>query len=393
MRRRYRLGIALAVLAVSVGTVVALTFLGGRTRGPLGSGLRSLGSAVAEIESAVVRRLRGPGRAARLEWLAPYRQGASALARPDTILLGVYHEAIPRTLEGALEFEDALGVTLPLIHGYFAWGDDPEHAFPERFVEVVAELGSVPVITWEPWLSTFESRLHPHLPLRTERDRNGLADIAAGAYDFYVDEWARRAAEHDGPIFLRFAHEMNDPYRYPWGPQNNEPFEFIEAWNHVVERFRAAGADNVLWVWSPHVAYEGYEWFYPGEGTVDWVATGALNYGIVARWSEWWSFREIFGNHYESLAGLGKPIMVAEFSSLAVGGDRTRWFRRALDGLPDRYPAVKALLFFEVSNDATVTYQELDWSIAPDSTLVRAVAEEIAEWEAPYAVEAAEEGP
>ncbi|MDX1623128.1 MAG: glycosyl hydrolase [Gemmatimonadota bacterium] len=386
MRRRHRLAIALGALLLAVGLVVGLTFLGGRAEGPLEGALRRLGDAVSGLESAVVDAVRGPGRSAELEWFAPYRTDATALVGTDTILLGAYHGEIPGTLEGVLELEAALGVTLPLIHGYFAWGDGAEHAFPETFVEAVADLGSVPVITWEPWLTAFESSLHPELPLRAERDENGLADIATGLYDFYVDAWARRAAEHGEPIFLRFAHEMNDPYRYPWGPQNNEPWEFIEAWNHVVERFRAAGADNVVWVWSPHVAYSGYEWFYPGDGTVDWVATGALNYGTVARWSEWWRFDEIFGNHYDTLAALGKPIMIAEFSTLAVGGDRERWFRQALDGLPERYPAVRSLLFFEVSSDATVTYQELDWSIAGDSTAARTVAGGIAEWEgSPYA--------
>src|SRR6185369_3819852 len=49
---------------------------------------------------------------------------------------------------------------------------------------------------------------------------------------------------------LRFAHEMNDPYRYPWGPQNNSKEEYIYAWQHVWQRFQKAGARNVIWTWS-----------------------------------------------------------------------------------------------------------------------------------------------
>ncbi|HVS03761.1 MAG TPA: glycosyl hydrolase, partial [Thermoanaerobaculia bacterium] len=321
MRRRSRLALALAALALAVGLASALVLLGERSAGPVTATLQRLGDAVARFEATLAERLRGPGRRQELAWFEPYRQEPARLAAPEVVLLGAYHEAIPGSLEGLLELERALGVTLPLIHVYLAWGDAPEQQFPHRFLTAVAALGSVPVVTWEPWLTAFESRLHPELPLRTERDEGGLAAIARGDYDHYVDRWAREAAAHGRPILLRFAHEMNDPYRYPWGPQNNHPFDFIAAWRHVVERFRAAGADNVLWVWSPHVAYSGYEWFYPGDEHVDWVATGALNYGTVARWSQWWWFSQIFGDRYDPLAALGKPVMIAEIGSLAVGGD------------------------------------------------------------------------
>jgi beta-mannanase len=279
-----------------------------------------------------------------------------------------------------------LGASFSLIQLYTAWGDRPDQAFPMRVATAIADLGSIPVITWEPWLTDFENGLHPHLKLRDDRVEHGFRDVAAGAYDFYVDEWARQAKRFGKPILLRFAHEMNDPYRYPWGPQNNTADEFVAAWRHTVERFRAAGADNVLWVWSPHVAYEGFEWFYPGDDVVDWIGTGALNYGTAANWARWWSFAETFGTHYERLSEWRKPIMIAEFGSLAVGGDREAWYREALSEIPTDYPAVKAVLFFHVKNDATITYQTLDWSFAGDSALVATVKESLAAWPVPSVV-------
>lgn len=386
MRRRARLSLTLAALALAVALTSGLVVLGEHTAGPVTSTLRRLGDSVARLEATLAERLRGPGRREELAWFAPYRQEPERLAAPEVVLLGAYHEAIPGSLEGLLALERSLGIDLPLVHVYLAWGDAPEQQFPHRFLEAVAGLGSVPVVTWEPWLTAFESRLHPDLPLRTERDEGGLAAIARGDYDEYVDRWARAAADHRRPILLRFAHEMNDPYRYPWGPQNNHPFDFIAAWRHVVERFRVAGAENVLWVWSPHVAYSGYEWFYPGDDEVDWVATAALNYGTVARWSQWWTFSEIFGDRYEGLAAFGKPVMIAEIGSLVVGGDRVAWYRGAFEDLPTRYPAVKAVLLFEVSRDASVTYQALDWSVIDDPEVLAAVRDSIAGWGAPYSL-------
>jgi hypothetical protein len=379
MRRRTRLLVSLLVLAASTGLVLLLVLAGRATVGPLGVTLEGVGTAVAGLERRAALRIRGPGRARQLAWAAPLRRDAAALRAPDSLLLGAYDGDLPRTLDGVLRLEAALDTHFPLIQLYTAWGDRADQRFPARIVRAIWELGSIPVVTWEPWLTDFENRSHPHLPLRTERDRGGLAAIAAGDYDFYIDAWARDAVRFGRPLLVRFGHEMNDPYRYPWGPQNNEAWEFIVAWRRVVERFRAAGAHNVLWVWSPHTAYEGYEAYYPGDDVVDWVATGALNYGTVAYWSRWWSFQEIFGQRYPALAAFGKPIMIAEFGSLAVGGDRARWYDDALRDFRARFPAVSALLFFHVGADRTVTYQELDWSLLEDAAALGAVRRALAQ--------------
>ncbi len=365
-------GSAAAVLLLSSGTL--------RSQGPLSRMLTEVGTVVSGIEDRVVTGLREPGRSRNLAWFEPLRTNPQCLRTPDLFLMGAYDGQMPATLDGLVDLERALGTTFPLIQFYTAWGDKPEQQFPRRMVQAISALGSVPVVTWEPWLTDFDSRLHPHLPLRQDRDRGGMVHIAEGRYDFYIDRWAVDAARFGKPLFLRFGHEMNDPYRYAWGPHNNAPEDFIAAWRRVVERFRQAGAENVLWVWSPHVAYEGYERFYPGDDVVDWVATGALNYGTVAYWSKWWSFEEIFGSKYEALAGFGKPIMIAEFGSLRVGGDQSDWYRKALADLPERYPQVRSVLFFHTGSDATVTMQSLDWSIAGDPPLAETVASVLRPW-------------
>jgi hypothetical protein len=379
MKRRYRLAVVATALASFAGGVWLLTTFNTRSEGPLASLLERMGSAVGSLE----HRLRGGAgrgeRSRRLRWLEPYRREPSRLRHPQDLLLGAYDGGIPATLEGIERLEQPLGTTLPLIQFYTAWGDKPDQQFPLVMVNAIANLGSIPVITWEPWLSDFESSRHPHIALRDARESHGMASVARGDYDFYVDAWAWAASRFRHPLLLRFGHEMNDAYRYPWGPQNNTKEEYIAAWRHVVERFRLAQADNVIWVWSPHVAYEYWEQYYPGDAYVDWVATGVLNFGPIAQWSKWWTFAEIFGTKYAGLSGFGKPIMIAEFGSLAVGGDRTAWYTAALTDLRTKYPAVASLLFFNVAGDQTVTYQKVDWTFLSDSALTRAVATAIRE--------------
>lgn len=374
----------LAVAATVVGSAAAvalLTSLSTASEGPLTALLTRTGIAVAGLENRVREHMSGAGRAGDLAWFSPYRNSLPLLRRPQVILLGAYDSGIPeRTLDGISRLERSIGVTLPLVQLYSAWGDKPEQQFPAALANAIWDFGSVPVITWEPWLTDFENTRHGNIPLRDQRANHGLAAVAAGKYDFYVDRWASDAATFGHPIFLRFAHEMNDPYRYPWGPQNNTKEEYIAAWRHVVERFRRAGATNVVWVWSPHVAYQYWELYYPGDAYVDWVATGVLNFGPIARWSSWWTFSTIFGTKYSLLASFGKPVMVAEFGSLSVGGDRTAWYRDALADLPQRYPAVRALLFFNATDDQTVTYQKVDWTLPGDTAVTNAVRDAVQPW-------------
>lgn len=382
MRRRYRLSLAAAALAGSIAAVILLTWLSSAGEGPISATLTWFGTHIGSAEYRVRQKLTGAiGRSEELSWFRPYRDDINRLRHPDAVLLGAYDSGIPVTLNGVVELERSTSLRLPLVQFYSAWGDRPEERFPVGLATAVWDIGSVPVITWEPWLVDFESARHPSLPLRDARDRHGMAAVARGDYDFYVDAWAAAAAKFGHPLFLRFGHEMNDPYRYPWGPQNNTKEEYIAAWRHVHARFDAAGARNVIWVWSPHVAYQYWDLYYPGDEYVDWVATGVLNFGAVSlQWSRWWSFDQIFGTRYPRLALFGKPIMIAEFSSLAVGGDRAAWYREALGRLPARYPAVRALLFFNSKSDQTVTYQKLDWSIDRDEEVRDAVTAAAKPW-------------
>jgi hypothetical protein len=371
-----------AVLSGSAVMAIALSSVGpSPAAGPVTTALERVGVLVGSAEAALRRRVSGPGREAALAWFDAFRTDPGRLRSPDRVLLGAFDSRIGHTLEGVLELERSIKTTLPVLHVYSAWGDRPDQQFPIRQLSAIWNMGSVPMVTWEPWLTDFENALHPHLPLRDARDRHGLAAVARGDYDFYVDAWAGAAKQFGRPLFVRLGHEMNDPYRYPWGPQNNTKEEFIGAWRHIVERFRRAGANNVLWIWAPHVAYQYWELYYPGAEYVDWVSTGALNFGTVAHWSRWWTFDELFGRRYPDLAAFGKPIMVDELGSLSVGGDRRLWYDEALTNLPARYPAVRAVLFFHARDDQTLTYQRVNWAVVSDQDVAETIARAVAGWE------------
>lgn len=376
----YRFAIVLTALAVGILLVASLSYVGNESSGPVEDFLSKVKSVVSNLEEDYILKKRVTSRSAELLWLKPLQENAEKMKNPEKLLLGAFDNQAITTLQPIIVFEDSLDTVFPLIHIYSAWGSKREQRFPKDEVESIVMLGSIPVITWEPWLNDFTEEDIPGLPDIEERDKNGLKSISSGLYDSYLKKWAKDAKAEKVTILIRLGHEMNDPYRYPWGPQNNEPQDFIDAWKHVVELFRKEQVDNVLWVWAPHLAYGKFRDFYPGDGYVDWIATGTLNYGTVAPWSQWWTFDEIFAKYYEELATYHKPIMLAEFGSLAVGGDRAKWYAEALYDFPTKYPAVKALIFFHNRKDATTTFQALNWYIKDEPAVAKAIKEQFLKW-------------
>lgn len=377
MRRTYRIAAVVIAISAGIGLTVLLLIAGRSVKGPLGSLFSFTQETVNSLEKKIIIDKRADKRSNKLKWLKPYRENIALLRSTKKILFGAYDNNTAENFESIINLEDSLHTNFPLIHIYTAWGDKPEEKFPELQVESIIELGSIPVITWEPWLTDFDQENHPELPAKDKRDKGGLADVANGLYDFYLSEWAQQAKKIGAPLFVRLGHEMNDPYRYPWGPQNNSPKDFISAWKHVYTLFQKEGVSNILWVWSPHPAYGLFADYYPGDEYVDFVGSGVLNYGTAATWSKWWTFREIFGNYYRELSSFKKPIMISELGSLAVGGDRSEWFAQALDSLEEKYPAVKSVLFFHYSDDRTTTQQTLNWYLINDVETLRQVRKSI----------------
>ncbi|MBK7407307.1 MAG: cellulase [Saprospirales bacterium] len=369
------------LVALIIGCVFffLLTFAGDKGRGPLEDLAVSLQTGIARFERNVMGKKGNKSRSAALKWFDPYRKDPNLLRHPDTLLLGAYDNHTTESYESIVALEDTLGIQLPLISFYTAWGSHKEQLFPALRIQTIYDLGSIPLLTWEPWLDDFDPDIFP-VENAENKNEEGLKAIATGKYDAYIDKWAQDAKKSGIPIMLRWGHEMNDPYRYPWGPQNNAPEDFIAAWKHVVDRFRDLGIDNVQWMWSPHPAYPPFDIYYPGDDYVDWIGISTLNYGTVASWSQWWTFEEIVDKFYIAVAPYEKPMMATELGSLEIGGDRATWFRDGLGPIHQRFPLMKAVIFFHSSDDNTTTYKSLDWSFRTDKEVTNALRETFDSW-------------
>ena len=375
-----RISIIILALVVGVGLVFALSTVSEKSKGPIETMLDKIEYSMHEFEEKIIIKNQFDKRRDKLTWLLAYSSNIEDLKYPTPILFGAFDNKSVKNFKPIVDLEDTLKMKFPLIHIYTAWGSKAEQKFPKREVMDIKDLGSIPVITWEPWLTAFEEKAHPTLRPINKRDKNGLKDISIGQYDFYLKEWAKQAKSIGTPIFLRMAHEMNDPYRYPWGPQNNTPKDFVAAWQHIHTIFKNIGANNVIWIWAPHPAYGFFKEYFPGAAYVDYVGIGTLNYGPVVNWSKWWTFEQIFGSHYKEFEAFNKPIMLTEFASLGYGGSRKDWYSDALKKIPIKYPLVKSILFFHFDEDNTTTQQTLNWQIINDLKVVKTIKDEVSKW-------------
>jgi glycosyl hydrolase family 26 len=208
--------------------------------------------------------------------------------------------------------------------------------------------GQTPMITWEPY-------------------EQSLSGIASGTYDSYLRESATLAKNWGGPLMIRFAHEMNGTW-YPWAGSNTSPETFIAAWKHVVSIFRSEGATNVEWVWSPNVQ-EGSKYpispYFPGDEWVDYVGLDGYNWG-TNNGEHWQSLQEVFAFSYSIVTQLSsKPVIISEVSSSEAGGDKAAWIRSGFMSIPQTFPRVSAVVWFNKA-------QEDDWRVSSSQSSLEA---------------------
>lgn len=333
----------------------------------------ALADAVVEVNELGDTYLAGPPVAAEAPE-APAEVAAKTLVRvglepsDSGIYLGFTSDALPYDLGDVDRWSTAVS-SPQIVHWYQQWGSG-DSRFRGDWLREVADDGRVPMISWEAWAK-------PESGYKlAEQEMGNMADIAAGRYDDYIDSWAVAAADYGQPILLRPFHEMNG-YWYPWsvGVNGNTNESYIAGWRHVVDRFRAAGADNVRFVWSINTLANfdqgrNVAEAYPGDDYVDWVATSGFNWDDYASWASWVTPQWVFTDTYRLLQTFDKPVMFAEVGTGTNGGDEAAWVADAMRWF-DTLGDLEAVVWFDRSYDGSI-----DFRLGPGQQ--RAVADAVA---------------
>jgi beta-mannanase len=296
-------------------------------------------------------------------WPVPAPAGATVDIGATTLPLArnSWRAWRPSDLASVNAFEHAIRKHASVVMWYADWAEPPPSL---RQLDAVAARGSIPEITWEPWDSSTPIKQQP---------RFRLANILDGRFDAYIRTWARSLAAYGRPVRLRFAQEMNGGW-YPWSERanGNHAGEFVRVWRHVHDLFRAAGAANVLWVWSPAAINLPAE-LYPGDRYVDMVSLSLFNGGGELHYRRWQSFEALIAPSLRRLRRLapGKPVELSEVGCGEQGGSKAAWIAGMFAFLR-QHPEVTSILWYDLVKGT-------DWRVESSRASASAFAASVAD--------------
>ncbi|MCX6249659.1 MAG: hypothetical protein NTX61_02800 [Bacteroidetes bacterium] len=132
VKKTHRIFFTILAIGLGILVVVVLSFIGGRSRGPLEGFFSEAGSVVQDVESKVMIQQRIHKRSDHLDWFGKYKADIRQMKNPQILLLGTYDNQTKESFEPIIDFEDSLHTTFSLIHIYTAWGTKTEEQFPGK---------------------------------------------------------------------------------------------------------------------------------------------------------------------------------------------------------------------------------------------------------------------
>lgn len=185
-------------------------------------------------------------------------------------------------------------------------------------------------------------------------DNTGVVyDILDGKYDAFFRQYAKDLKTFGKPVLFRLNNEMNGDWCvYSAYHYSRDPELYKEMWRYIHGIFDQEGADNLLWVWNPHdISFPDFKWnhaynYFPGADVVDIVGLTGYNTGTYHPGERWRSFDEIYPKLYQSYTEVFNfPMMITEFGSNAVGGDKAAWVRDMFAKI-SHYDRLKMIIWF-----------------------------------------------
>ncbi|MEO6348721.1 MAG: glycosyltransferase family 2 protein, partial [Aquaticitalea sp.] len=259
------------------------------------------------------------------------------------------------------EFSQLTNQKMDIVSFYLPWDKSVQTSFPEKELKNVYLNHAFPMITWEPWLNTFqkEEGLEGHV----------FDLIASGYFDEFIKQFATRIKSLERPVFLRFAHEFDNPF-YPWyDSRDSAADDFKTAWIHTWNLFKQEGATNVIWVYNPWKA-EHVRDFFPGDMYVDWISANILNYAKQDQPEKYYDFKTLYGSFHTEINKLGDyPVMISEFGTYNDGQSQKAWLEDAIKVMNQEFPEIQAVIYFNSNVDNNMpngkeAFYYLDWTIA-----------------------------
>lgn len=198
---------------------------------------------------------------------------------------------------------------------YFSHNWYQSRVFPTKTARWIRKRGAIPYVRLMIRTDTELYQREPRFTLRA---------IAGGDFDADLTAWGAAAARFKTPIIAEFGTEMNGEW-FSWnGRWNGRKLgapRFIAAYRHIIDLTRAAGANNIIWVFHPNYAdwprknWNRMENYYPGDSYIDWLAVSIYSMQSPIE-TEATPFKAIHPT-MQRLTRLApsKPVVIAEFGT------------------------------------------------------------------------------
>jgi cellulose synthase (UDP-forming) len=152
------------------------------------------------------------------------------VGKKDIFLTGLF---APEQADGGLTpidtvktYQSKYKLHFDIVSFYIPWGDEQKCFVPAADMQKVYKNNSVPMISWEPWETLFANG-------QADNEKHVFDHIVKGRFDSYIQRFALQLKALNRPVFLRFAHEADNPF-YPWSATGgNTPEQFKAAWKYV----------------------------------------------------------------------------------------------------------------------------------------------------------------
>lgn len=260
---------------------------------------------------------------------------------PDSILTwGIFEPKAPDDFTQMNYLETAMEYKFPILLNYSNFENKYKHPNLEYRLQNAYKQGKTLELTLQTsWTNAGEG--------------NMVYDVLDGEYDEFLKNYAQTVKDFGHPVLFRLGNEMNGDW-CPYSSYNTskDTMIFKEFYRYVHQFFTDAGADNVIWVWNPNgKSFPDFEWndelmYYPGDEYVDIVGLTAYNTGTYYPGENWTSFAELYDPIYaKSNALYSQPLMITEFGSSSVGGDKNQWIRDMFGSI-ESYPRIKVAIWW-----------------------------------------------
>jgi len=276
-----------------------------------------------------------------------------------------------------------------------AWAEFSQHWFnglvyPKAKIQTISDEGVMPYIRFLPrsGLEQFKAE-----------KKFTLEKIIKGDFDKELRAWAKSAKNHNIPIIIDFALEMNGDWfgwsghfngtnsKNKYGKSNyfDGPEKYRDAYRHIIDLFRAQKVSNVTWFFHPNIqSSPNEEWnlpkyYYPGDEYIDWI--GISIYGaFYPKKSYWDTFDDILKENYQNILEISstKPLAILEMgvTDHHISGKKSKWIEDAFKTiLSQKYLNFKAINYWHESwdDDGSLASLKIDSSVESLTTFQKVI--------------------